>query len=151
MFNFLKSKKSKQAELLNTQIFLWLTSCLDWVNKSLLNEPRPKVGAILFFIWSIDNISKIYSLSDESFAKLAIDSLETMWFPKEVTIPVFQNFYTNPSRNKFALQANIEWGKNVADFYANKNPLSVFVFWNLVREWAMKPELWKDDLFLLWI
>jgi len=58
MFNFFKSSREKNLEAIGKQILLWQNNkacmiCMSGEDKDLLKEPRPQVGAILFFLGSI--------------------------------------------------------------------------------------------------
>jgi hypothetical protein len=51
------------------------------------------------------------NIDDKDFAKLAVELLDIMGFPKDFAIPIFKNFYTQQIKSEFALKANIEGGK----------------------------------------
>ena len=149
MFNFLKSGKDKKLEAVSKQILLWHEACLVGVDEDLLKEPRPNVGAILFFLGGIDNLSQANQIDDKTFAKLGIELLETMGFKKDFTVPIFTNFYEKQQRNEFALHANTEGGKKLTEFLSGKNKMAPLAFGAFVREWAEKPDLSAEDVTLL--
>lgn len=149
MFNFLKSQKSKKYDAIKKQILIWNQACLMGVEDELLNLPRPKVGAILFFIGGIDNLCQANQIDDDEFAKIGIELLEQIGFPSEVIRPIFVNFYTQQNKNEFALKANIEGGKLLSEFLSGKNEMAPLAFGAYVRDWAEEPDLKAEDLYLM--
>lgn len=148
MFNFFKSDKDKKLEAIGKQILLWNKACMVGVDESLLKEPRPQVGAILFFLGGIDNLCQANQIDDKTFAKLSMELLDIMGFKKEFTVPILKNFYLNRPDNEFALQANIEGGKKITDFLSGKNKMAPLAFGAFVREWTEEPNLKPEDVAL---
>ena len=148
MFNFFKSGKNKKIEAVSKQILLWHKACMIGVDENLLKAPRPMVGAILFFIGSIDNVCQANNIDDKTFAELTIELLYIMGFPKKHSIPIFKNFYTQKIGSEFALKANIEGGKKIAGFLSGKNEIAPLAFEAFVREWAENPDLGPDEVSL---
>jgi len=130
------------------QILIWHQACLMGVDMDLLKKPRPMLGAILFFIGSIDNLCQANNIDDKNFAKLAIELLDKMGFQKDFTVPILKNFYTQQKESKFALKANIEGGKKLNEFLSGTNEFAPLAFEALVREWAENPNIGQDELFL---
>lgn len=148
MFNFFKSAKDKKLEAIGKQMLIWHKACLMGVEEDVLKEPRPQVGAILFFIGGIDNLCQANQIDDKTFAELAIELLDIMGFKKEFTVPILKNFYLQRPNNKFALQANIEGGKALTTFLSGKNKMAPLVFGLSVQEWAENPDLDQEDVVL---
>ena len=148
MFNFFKSDKNKKIEAVSNQILLWHKACMLGVDKNLIKKPRPMVGAILFFLGSIDNVCQSGNINDKDFAELAVALLYIMGFPKDFAIPIFKNFYTQQIKSEFALKANIEGGKKIAGFLSGKNEFAPLAFEAFVREWAENPDLGPDEVSL---
>ena len=142
------TESSKINIAIEKQILIWHQVCLIGVDLDLLKQPRPMVGAILFFIGSIDNLCQTNNIDDKSFAKLAIELLGKIGFRKDVTEPILRNFYTQQTKSKFALKANIAGGKKLNEFLSGKNELAPLAFEAFVREWAENPKLDQEDLFL---
>ena len=148
MFNFFKSDKSKKIEFISKQILFWHKTCMIEVDMDLLKKPRPIVGAILFFIGSIDNLCQAGNIDDKDFAKLAIELLDIMGFQKDFIIPILKNFYTQQIKSEFALKANLEGGKKIGEFLSDKNEFAPLAFEAFVREWAENPDLGSDEVSL---
>ena len=148
MFNFFKSDKNKKIEAVSKRILLWHKACMLEVDKNLLKAPRPMVGAVLFFIGSIDNVCQSGNIDDKAFAKLAVELLDIMGFPKDFAIPIFKNFYTQQIKSEFAIKANIEGGKKIAGFLSGKNEFAPLAFEAFVHEWAENPDLGPDEISL---
>lgn len=150
MFNFFKSDKDKKLETINKikkQILLWHHACMLVIDKGSLKKPRPQIGAILFFLGSIDCLCQTYKINDyKVFTELGIELLEIMGFKKLIIMPISMNFYTRRPDNEFALQANAEGGKKITEFIFRKNTIAPLAFGALVREWAEKPNLYPEDL-----
>lgn len=151
MFNFFKPGKEKILKTIRKQILIWHEACMICMTeegKDLLKEPRPQVGAILFFLGSIDNLCQANKIDDKTFGELAIELLGIMGFQKNITIPIVTNFYTKQTNNKFALKANLEGGQKLTDFLSGESvdaPLSFVAF---VYEWAENPDLGPEDVSL---
>ena len=141
-------KKNNKIEAISKQILIWYKVCMIGVDMDLLKEPRPTVGAILFFIGSIDNLCQSGNVDDKDFAKLAIELLGIMGFQKDFTIPILKNFYTQQVKSEFALKANLEGGKKISEFLSGKNEFASLAFEAFVREWAEKPDLIAKERFL---
>jgi|GEM_PF-2638428 hypothetical protein len=151
MFNFFKSGKEKKLEAIGEQILLWHKACIismTGAEKDLLKEPRPQVGAVLYFLGSIDNLCQANKIDDQTFGEFAIKLLDIMGFQKKFTIPIVANFYTQRTDNKFALKANIEGGKKLTDFLSGENLMAPLAFGAFVREWADHPDLGPEDVSL---
>jgi hypothetical protein len=130
------------------KILTWHQACLTGVDMDLLKKPRPMVGAILFFLGSIDNLCQANNLDDKNFAKLAIELLDKLGFQKNFTVPILNNFYTQQKKSEFAINANIEGGKKLNEFLSGKNEFAPLAFEALVREWAENPNFGQDELSL---
>ena len=150
MLNFLKSKEQKKTDLIYEIMTIWHTNCISSVGDSeSLKAPRVIVGAILFFVGSMDNLCRSADFDDNKFMKCTIDMLEALEYPKEFLLPIFMNFY-NPEKMQsiFASSANIEGGRSVEIFLNNKDLAVCSVFSKLVEEWAANPEMTGEDLYL---
>ncbi len=150
MFKLFKSDKDKKLEAIRKQILLWHHACMLGVDENLLKEPRPQIGAILFFLGSVDSLCQAYAINDDKvFADLGIELLEIMGFKKEIIILISMNFYTRRPDNEFALQANVEGGRKITEFLFKENTIAPLAFGAFVSEWAQKPDLCPDDMPLL--
>ena len=148
MLNFFRPSKNKKIEAIEKQILIWHRACLIGVDMNLLKKPRPMVGAILFFIGSIDNLCQANNIDDKDFAKLSIELLDKMRFQKDITVPILKNFYTQQKKSEFTLKANIEGGKKLNEFLSGKNEFAPLAFECFVREWAENPNLGPDEVSL---
>ncbi len=149
MFDFFKSKINKKHDAIKKQMLIWNQACLMGVEEELLNLPRPKVGAILFFIGGIDNLCQANEIDDKEFTEIGIELLEQMGFPSEFIKPIFLNFYTQQNKNEFAMKANIEGGKLLTEFLSGKNKMAPLIFGGYVEDWAKEPGLKAEDLYLM--
>jgi hypothetical protein len=149
MFNIFGSDKNKKIEAIDKQILLWHRACSIGADMNLLKEPKPMVGAILFFIGSIDNLCQANNIDDKTFAELSIKLLDKMGFQKDVIVLILKNFYTQQKKSEFALKANLEGGRTLNEFLSGKNELAALAFGAFVREWAENPNLGPDELYLL--
>ena len=146
MFDFFKKNPES---VVKKQFSIWHDACMMFLqdeDKSLLDEPRPKLGACLFFIGSIDYLCQNYGIEDIAFAKLSRSLLEKLNYPSWLISSILINFYAKDKKPKFALDANLEGGKRIAEFLTGKNKMSPYVFSSLVREWAEKPDLTPDEM-----
>lgn len=148
MFNLFKSNKDKKIEAISKQALLWHKACMLGVDESLLKEPRPMVGAILFFTGSIDNLCQANNIDDKTFAELGVKLLDIMGFPKDFVVPIFKNFHIQENNCEFALSANIEGGKKLTEFLSKENEIAPLVFGAFVREWAENPNLGNEEVYL---
>lgn len=152
MGNFSTSDENEKLEKIGKQIILWHKACMSGLdNPHLLKEPRPMIGAILFFLGSIDNLCQANDIDDQKFAKLGLELLDIMGFPKEVTATIFKNFYTQKIENKFALYANIEGGKTITEFLSGENKIAPLAFGAFVEEWGENPDLEPREISLFGI
>lgn len=142
------NKKKNKIEAISKQILLWHKACMSGVDENLLKSPRPMVGAILFFIGSIDKVCQANNIDDKIFSELTVELLYIMGFPKNISIPIFKNFYTQKSVSEFALKANIEGGKKIAGFLSGKNEIAPLAFEAFVREWAENEDIGADEVSL---
>lgn len=147
MFNFFKKSP---ISVIKKQFAIWHEACMMFPPDEglrLLNEPRPKLGACLFFMGSIDYLCKNYGIEDDiEFAKLTTSVLEKLGYPSWLISILLINFYAKNKRPKFALDANLEGGNRLADFLTGKNKMAPHVFWSLVQEWAKIPNLTPDEM-----
>lgn len=146
MFNLFKKSPKKIVE---KQFSIWHDACMMFLQGEdmyLLNEPRPKLGACLFFIGSIDYLCHNHGIEDIEFARLSRSILEKLNYPTWLITSVLVNFYAKDKKPKFALDANLEGGQRIAEFLTGKNKMSPYVFSSLVREWAKKPDLTPDEM-----
>jgi hypothetical protein len=148
MFNFFKSDKNKKYEAISKQILLWHKACMIGVDENSLKTPRPMVGAILFFIGSIDYVCQANNIDNETFAKITVELLNTMGFPEKISITILKNFYTQKIESEFARNANIEGGKKIAGFLSGKNEIAPLSFEVFVREWSENPNIGPDEVSL---
>ena len=150
------SKKSP-ADAVKKQFLIWHDACMMFVtdetegeglvaNKKMLDEPRPKLGACLFFIGSIDYLCQNYDIRDADFMKLADSLLQEVGYPRWLIASIMVNFCVHEQRPDFAVQVMAEGGQRLADFLNGKNQFAPYAFSSLVREWAQNPELGADEL-----
>ena len=146
MFNFFKSSP---ASIVKRQFTIWHDACVMFLpgkDIHLLDEPRPKLGACLFFIGSIDYLCQNHGVDDSDFAKITDSLLSKDVYPSWLVASVMVNFYAKDKKPKFALDANLEGGKRLGEFLRGENKMAPYVFSSLVREWAENPELTADEL-----
>lgn len=141
MFNFFKSDKDKKIEGIRKEILLWHKACMFGIDKHLLEEPKPMVGSILFFLGSIDSLCKVNAIGEETFYEVGIELLDIMGFSKDFTIPILLNYYVERPENEFAINANTEGGKRITDFISGEDKSAPLIFGSLVKEWTKKPNL----------
>lgn len=143
--------KKNPESVVKKQFSIWHDACMVFIqdeDKALLDEPRPKLGACLFFIGSIDYLCQTYGIEDTAFAKLSRSLLINLNYPSWLISSIVIKFYVKDKKLKFALDANLEGGKRIAEFLTGKNKMSPYVFSSLVREWAKKPDLTADEVLL---
>ncbi len=148
MFNFFKKDKDKKIEAIGKQILLFHEACNIGVDEEMLQLPRPMIGAILFFAGAVDNLCQANEIDDTTFAKLSILILESIGFPKDITMPIIKNFYTKINNSNFALIANVEGGKTLSAWLSQKNNLAPLTFGVFVRKWAQEPDINENDTYL---
>lgn len=98
-----------KKSVIETQFASWHEACMIFLanDQQLLNEPRSKLGACLFFIGSIDYLCQHYHINDVDFAKITDSLLQKVGFPSWLIITVIANFYLKNNKSKFALEANL--------------------------------------------
>lgn len=145
MSNFFQKSPTNAV---NKQFLVWHDACMMFLqdeDEHLLDEPRPKLGACLFFIGSIDYLCQNQGIEDVEFTKLVHSILEKL-YPSWLISSVMINFYAKNKKPKFALDANLEGGKHIAEFLTGKNKMAPYVFSSLVREWAENPNLTPNEI-----
>lgn len=144
MFCFFRKSPKK---VVKKQFLIWYEGCMMFLvnEQHLLDEPRPKLGACLFLLGSIDYLCQNYHIDDVDFAKIADSLLQKVGFPSWLIATVTANFYLKDNKPKFALEANLEGGKRIGEFLRGENKLAPYVFSSLVREWAENPDLTAEE------
>ena len=130
------------------QFLIWYEACMMFLvnEQHLLDGPRPKLAACLFFLGSIDYLCQNYHINDVDFAKISDPLLQKVGFPSWLIATVTVNFYLKDDKPKFALEANLEGGKRIGEFLRGENKWDPYVFSSLVREWAENPDLTSEEM-----
>lgn len=137
----------KKSEFIHYAIAKWYTACMITIEKDLLSKPRPYTGAVLFFLGSIDNLCQSMEIAEEDFIITAISILDNLGFEQKITIPVIRNFYSEKTKKSdFAMNANLEGGRKIAEFLSGKNNAAPIIFAELVEEWNKNPDFSDLDL-----
>jgi len=146
MFSFFKNQQEKVVE---QQFKLWYKACMLFIeDKKILDNPRPKVGSCLFFIGSLDYLCQNNQIDDLKFAKLCKSLLPKSIYQPWLVSSLIISFYVKNIKTKFALEANLEGGKQIYAFLNKKNTMSPYVFSTLVEEWADNPDLGPEEISL---
>ena len=74
MFNYFKRRK--KLKTLYKIMNLWYNACMMDIKGEELFEPRPKVGAVCFFIGSIDSLCQSLQVEDRQFISISLNFLE---------------------------------------------------------------------------
>jgi hypothetical protein len=141
----------KKISVIENSVMMWYATCMATIDKDLLRELRPYLGSLFYFLGSIDSMCQSANINNRDFVVLAIDLLNKLGFGGKLLVPSVRSFCNEPSANKFALDANIAGGKDISQFFANRNPPVSFHIKELLEEWNKNPSLTEEEINLFFL
>jgi len=129
-----------KIESISKQMILWHHACRIGADVSLLSNPRPHYGAILFLIGGIDYLCQPHEIDDILFSEISVMVLEIIGFEKAVVVDILVNFFGKEDQDSFSLNACINGGNRLKDFVAG-NTLAALSYGAWIEEWAKIPNL----------
>lgn len=151
MINFYT--KRRRTKTIKEIFLLWFESCFSFINMHKLYEPRPKIGAICFFIGSLDSLCQSLSIDDITFAKLNNSIFNKVGFYPQIVLSIVVNYFGKGQHIEFATQAMKIGGKEFSVWYNSSflETNSVKKLSILIDEWNSNPTLLPNEIRLLGI
>jgi len=151
MFNYFRQRKKLKA--LSKFINLWYNACMMDIKEEKLFDPRPKVGAVCFFIGSIDSLCQSLQLDDRKFISISLNFFRDKHFYKfdQIAPAILDNYFLRNQRIKFATDAMKIGMDSFKDWYNSSflSTIQLETFSYLISEWNRKPNLEGEELFIL--